>query len=200
MTNFDRALAALLWLLGVVFLAGIVHVLAIFYRPGHAAKDPMARLSVLAKPAQMTLLPRPAPGASFSPFADPAVVQGFCTFDLARGPLHLHGEVEKDRLLSFSFRTPEGLAFYSLSDRAAQQGKLDILLLSAAQLEELETGEDTDDEGARAQELRLVSPTPTGFVLVGALAEFQSEALLAEQRVKAVSCETEDSSAERGEP
>lgn len=156
----------------------------------------MERFAAFTKQGQLTLLPQPGPGASLAPFADPATVQGVCIFDLEQGPLHVHGDVERDRLLSLSFRTSEGLAFYSLTDRAAQKGKLDILLLNAAQLETLEAEEDTQDEGAQAQDLRLVSPTQKGFVLLSALANFPSETADAEQRVKTFSCETQEAATE----
>jgi uncharacterized membrane protein len=191
-TNLDRALSALLWLLALIFVAGIVHILAVFYLPGRSAKVPMDRFTAFAKPSQLTLLPQSAPGAAFAPFADPAIVQAVCTFDLAQGPLHVYGDVDRDRLLSLSFRTPAGLVFYSLTDRASQKGRLDILLLNATQLEALESEEDTQDEGTNAQDLRLLSPTEKGFVLVSALANFRSETADAEQRVKAFSCEPQE--------
>jgi uncharacterized membrane protein len=195
-TNLDRALSALLWLLAVIFIAGIVHILAVFYFPSRSTKIPMERFAAFAKQSQLTLMPQPGPGASLAPFADPATIQAVCTFDLAQGPLHVHGDVDRDRLLALSFRTPAGMVFYSLTDRAAQKGKLDILLLNAAQLEVLEAEEDTQDEGTQTQDLRLVSPTEKGFVLVSALANFPSETPDAEQRIKAFSCETQEAATE----
>ncbi|SFK22530.1 DUF1254 domain-containing protein [Methylocapsa palsarum] len=192
MTSLDRALSTLLWLLALIFIAGLAHILTIFYLPTHFAKVPMETFAAFAKQSQLTLLPQAAPGASLTPFADPATVQGICTFDLAQGPLHVHGDVDRDRLLTMSFRTPAGMVFYSLTNRAAQKGKLDILLLNTAQLEALEAEDDAQDEGAPAQDLRLLSPTEKGFVLLSALANFPSETADAEQRVKAFTCETQE--------
>jgi uncharacterized membrane protein len=194
-TLLDRALSTLLWLFALMFVAGIVHILTVFYLPSHSAKIPMERFAAFTKQSQLALLPQAGPGAALTPFADPATVQGVCTFDLAHGPLYIHGDVDRDRLLSLSFRTPAGIVFYSLTNRAAQKGKIDILLLNAAQLETLEAEDDPQDEGAPTQDLRLVSPAERGFVLLTALANFPSETADAERRIKAFSCETQEAAA-----
>ncbi len=188
MNRTDRLLAALLWLLGVIAVAGITHILAIFALPDVAAKDTFARFSQLAKPGQVALLPPATPGKQFMPFADPALVQSVCPFDLAKGGLRLHADVEADRLLTLSFRTSEGQIFYSMSDLAAQQGKIDVVVLTPEQLEVVEADDDEDDP---SQDLRLIAPETTGFVIISALAAHQSERAEAEERVKSVACAVE---------
>ena len=188
MNRIDRLLAGLLWLLGVVFVAGIVHIVAIFALPDFKSKDAFGRFSMLAQPAQLTLLPHPEPGAEIMPFGDPALAQGVCLFDLSQGPLRLRGDVDGDRLLTLSFRTPEGHVFYSMTDLAAQQGKIDVIVLTAAQLEIVEAEDDEDDP---SQDLRLVAPEPQGFVIVSALALDQGDRADAEKRIKSVVCAVE---------
>jgi uncharacterized membrane protein len=100
----------------------------------------------------------------------------------------LHADVEGGRLLTFSFRTSAGQAFYSMTDLAAQQGKIDVVVLTAAQLEIVEAEDDEDDP---SQDLRLVAPEPRGFVIVSALAVYQSDRADAEERVKSVICAVE---------
>lgn len=189
MNRLDRFLAGLLWLLGVLFIAGITHIAAIFALPGLEGKDAFGRLSALAQPARLTLLPPPRPGAEIMPFADPAVAQGVCLFDLSQGALRLQGKLEGDRLLTLSFRTPAGEVFYSMTDRAAQHGRIDVLLLSPAQLEALEA--EADDDEDPPQELRLVAPTRRGIIFVNSLAALPSERSAAEERIKAISCDVE---------
>jgi len=188
MNRIDRFLAMLLWLLGVLTIAGITHIVAVFALPGIAVKDAYARISELAKPGQLTVLPPSRPGKQFVPFADPAMVQSVCPFDLSQGGLRLHADVEGDRLLTLSFRTSAGQVFYSMTDLAAQQGKIDVVVLSAAQLEIVEAEDDEDDP---SQDLRLVAPEPQGFVVVSALAIYQSDRADAEARVKSVACAVE---------
>ncbi len=188
MNRIDRLLAALLWLLGVLAIAGITHIIAVFALPEIAANDTFARISELAKPGQLTLLPAAGANKQVMPFADPAMVQSVCPFDLSRGGLRLHADVEGGRLLTFSFRTSAGQVFYSMTDLAAQQGKIDVVVLTAAQLEIVEAGDDEDDP---SQDLRLIAPEPRGFVIVSALAAYQSDRADAEERVKPVVCAVE---------
>ena len=187
MNLVDRLLAALLWLLGVLAIAGITHIVAVFALPEIAAKDTYARISELAKPGQLTMPPS-RPDKQVMPFADPAMVQSVCPFDLSQGGLRLHADVEGGRLLTFSFRTSAGQVFYSMTDLAAQQGKIDVVVLTAAQLEIVEAEDDEDDP---SQDLRLVAPEPQGFVIVSALAIYQSDRADAEARVKSVVCAVE---------
>jgi uncharacterized membrane protein len=188
MNQIDRLLAALLWLLGVLAIAGITHIAAVFTLPEIVAKDTFARLSELAKPGRLTILPPSRPEKQVMPFADPAMVQSVCPFELSQGGLRLHADVEGGRLLTFSFRTSAGQVFYSMTDLAAQQGKIDVIVLTANQLELVEA---RDDEDNPSQDLRLVAPDPQGFVIVSALAAYQSDRTDAEERVKSVVCAVE---------
>ncbi|MGH6852693.1 MAG: DUF1254 domain-containing protein [Methylocella sp.] len=188
MNLIDRVLAALLWLLGVLAVAGITHIAAIFALPQFAAKDTYARISELAKPGQLTLLQAAGANKQVIPFADPAMVQSVCPFDLSQGGLRLHADVEGDRLLTFTFATSAGQVFYSMTDLAAQQGKIDVVVLTAAQLDIVEA---EDDEDNPSQDLRLVAPEPRGFVIVSALAAYRSERADAKERVKSVVCAVE---------
>jgi uncharacterized membrane protein len=188
MNRIDRLLAALLWLFGVLAIAGITHVAAILSLPEIAAKDTSARISELAKPGQLTLLPAPRANKQVMPFEDPAMVQSVCLFDLSQGGLRLHADVEGGRLLTFSFRTSAGQVFYSMTDLAAHQGKIDVAVLTAAQLEIVEAEDDEEDP---SQDLRLVAPEPQGFVIVSALAGYESDRADAEERVKSVICAVE---------
>ncbi len=188
MNQIDRLLAALLWLLGVLAVAGIVHIVAVFALPEIAAKDTFARVSELARPGQLTMLPPSRPEKQVIPFADPAMVQSVCPFDLSQGGLRLHADVEGGRLLTFSFRTSGGQVFYSMTDLAAQQGTIDVIVLTANQLEIVEAEDDVDNP---SQDLRLVAPEPKGFVFVSVLAGYQSDRANAEERVKSVVCAVE---------
>jgi uncharacterized membrane protein len=188
MNQINRLLAALLWVLGVLVVAGITHIIAIFALPGLMAQDTYARISELAKPGQSAVVPSARPGTQFMPFADPALAQSVCPFDLSQGSLRLHADVEADKLLTLSFRNSAGQVFYSMSGLAAQQGKIDVVLLTPSQLEIVEADDDEDDS---SQDLRLIAPDTKGFVIVSALAAYPGEKADAEERTKSVSCTVE---------
>jgi uncharacterized membrane protein len=189
MNATDRALAHLRLGLAIVCFAGIVHIVVILSGPRLVRSDAFARLATLAEPGRMKLLPRPIPGSALLPFSDPAVARGVCLFDLSKAPLRLQGNPDSDRLLTLSFRTRDGAVFFSMTDRAAVRGSLNILVVSPAQLEEIETSSSAEEESA--QELRLVAPATQGIVLVEALSALPGEWTRTEERVQRISCEPE---------
>jgi uncharacterized membrane protein len=188
MTLMHRLFTLLLYGLGIVFTAGLVHVISIFVMPEVAPNDAFTRLSALATANPSVLLPRALPGQELMPFEDPALAQAVCLFDLTQGSLHVRANPERDELLTLSFRSRTGRVFYAMTDRAAVRGKIDIRILTAAQLEALQA---EDDEDNPPQELRLVAPQMKGFVLIDALASHPSERAAAEARVMSVSCAPE---------
>jgi uncharacterized membrane protein len=188
MSPADRPLAALVWVLGVLAVAGITHIVAIFAMPAFAGNNPYERVLELTKPAQLAILPPVRADNQFIPFTDPAMMQAVCPFDLSQGGLRLHADGEGDRLLMLSFRTRTGRVFYSMTDLASQNGKMDILVLTAAQLE---TVESEDDEDNPSQNLRLVAPETQGFVIISSLASYPGDRVDAEERLKLVTCRLE---------
>ncbi len=194
MNALDRFLAGVLFVLAIACVAGIVHIVSILALPGLVASDPFARLSAIAEPGRIQLLPRPAQGSRLLPFSDPAVARGACLFDLTKAPLRLAGSIDSDRLLTLSFRTRNGHVFFSMTDHAASRGVLNILVLSPSQLEELEASSNEDDEPS--QELRLVAPALQGIILVDTLSALPGEWTRAEERIMRIRCEAEPLSEE----
>ena len=58
------------------------------------------------------------------------------------------------------------MVFYALTDRAASKGRMDALIVTAEQLRALVAH---DDEDNPSDDLRIVSPTKTGFVMTRVL-------------------------------
>ena len=181
----------LLYLAGVLFVAGLVHIVAILVMPQVATHDAYARLSALAKPGETTLLPRALPGREVTPYEDPAFAQAVCLYDLADGPLHVHADLPDNRLLTISFRTRTGQVFYSMTDRASLHGTIDVRIMTQPQLDTIEENEGDEDNDQPLKELRLVAPDTKGFVLINAMSTYPSERADAEAEVKSVSCAPE---------
>jgi uncharacterized membrane protein len=81
-----------------------------------------------------------------------------------------------------------GSVFFAVTDRAAVKGVLEVLVMTRRQLDEALAAE--SDE-APSQEVRIVSPRRTGFVVVRVAAPFPSQRAQAEETARAVSCEIE---------
>lgn len=184
----NRFLSLVLYGLAVAFVAGIVHLASIFAMPEVAPHDAYARLSALAQPNQTVLLPPETPGHELAPFEDPAMAQAVCMFDLTHGSVRLRAQLDRDSLVTLSFRSRTGRVFYAMTDRATVRGAIDIHLLTPTQLQAVQAD---DDEDNPPQELRLVAPQTKGFVLIGALVRYPSERAAAEARALSVSCAPE---------
>ncbi len=185
MTHTARDLAYLA-VLGLV-LGAIVHLASMLAVPALAARDADARLAALAPRHVLTVLPPPGDPASNGldiPERDPAAVMAVCRFDVTSAPLRLRAAAS-DTFLSLAFHSPGKGVFYALTDRSAARGQIDVIVVTQRQLEALQAG-DPEDEPVR--ELRLLAPSPTGFVSIRALALEPGQMAEAEATVRAVQC------------
>lgn len=176
----------LLWTLALLCVAGIVHIASILMMPRLAPGDAFARISAVAPVNRMTLLPATQPGAELSPFEDPAMALGACRYDLTQGPVRIRAALPPEALLLMSFHGRHGQVFYAMTDRGASRGRLEVVLATRDQLDEIES-RDSDEE--LPQELRLQAPTLQGFFVARALAERPSLMSEAQARINAISCE-----------
>jgi len=176
------------WIAGAAIIAGITHLTSILAMPYLAPKDAFARLEPAAPLNKLAVLPQGVPGQTLMPFEDPALVAGVCRYDLNVAPLRLRGALSGDGLLLFSFHNRFGTTFYSMTDKGALRGRLDVLVLTPEQLEAVEA---FDPEDELPQELRLVAPTKEGFVLIRSLSPERGNLAEAKARLAQVGCEAE---------
>ncbi len=181
----ERGPIVLPWALGALFLAGIVHISSILMMPSFAQNDAYARLG--GGVDDVKALPEASIQQSM-PFQDQRAEYSVCRFDLDSGATRVRSSVNDDALVALSFHDRTGRIFYSTTDRAALRGRIDILLVTAQQLDSLEA---SDPEDKAPQELRLTPPTRAGFVLVRALIEQPGGRTAAQQAARAVQCRIE---------
>ena len=187
----ERWMVFLLHAVGVAFVAGAVHLSSVLAIPQLAARDAYARIAQAAPaPNAFTPLPRPAPGAEILPRQDPMLARAVCRFDLSQGPVRVRVDLSAfDGLLLLSFHDRQGATFYATTDRGAWRGRIDILLVTPLQREEVEA-QDPDDEAT--QELRLTAPELEGFILAGSLALDEADMEAARRRTALATCAGED--------
>lgn len=172
-----------------LILAGIVHLGAVLAIPRLTTPNADDRLAALVPLHTMTVLPRAEPGSAGLPYGDPAAALAVCRFDLGEQPVRVEA-TPGGAFMSFAFYTPTGGVFYALTDRSATRGKLEVVLVTQAQLEQLQAN---DPEDEPVSELRLVSPGRTGFVTVRTLALEPGLLDDAEARLRSAKCSgTED--------
>ena len=174
----------------VGLVAGLTHLVAVLLLPDVATRDAYDLLAAHGYGRDgMSVLPPARPGDTLIPFRDPAAVQGLCFFDLAKAPFRIRTKVEEGRLLTLSFRTRDGRIFYSMTDRAALRGSIDIRLVTPAQLETVADGDDED--AGLPEELRLKAPATAGLIVATALIARPGGRADAEARIKAIECKPE---------
>lgn len=144
-------------------LGGLVHIVSIFALPQLAQNDAYARLSRFGKTNEVVMIPSPTPFESVLPRLDPAFVFAACIFDLSKGPLAVSIPATPD-LTSVAFYTRQGRVFYSLNDRAAARGTIDLQLMTGAQRALLAA----DENLTAADRLIIESPASQGIVFIRA--------------------------------
>lgn len=174
--------------LGAAMIAALVHIVSILIIPVYATRDAFARLSERGPVDATVGLPQPSPAERAIPYRDPAIASAFCRFDLGAGPLRVRAPADGAQFVSLSFHTRRGGIFYALTDRAAAHGVLEALVVTEEQARALAA---KDDEDSPVQELRVVSATPTGFVMIRALSEEPSLYPRAQAAAQALSCANE---------
>lgn len=168
-----------LWLVGVMMIALTTHIVAILIMPYSTPRTLETRLAPVAPINQLVVMDQPP-----LPFEDAAEVMALCRFDLSQRPVRLSGEIPGDLLVILSFQTEWGGNFYGLNDRAAQNGRMDVLIATRAQIDEIESREEDDDV---PNDLRLEAPV-RGFVLLRALPERASLKGEARQALTRLAC------------
>ncbi len=68
--------------------------------------------------------------------------------------------------MALAIHSRTGLAFYGLNDRAGNDGKLDLILMTAAQLEK---AVEADVGDAPVRDVRVVAPENEGFMTLDVL-------------------------------
>ena len=168
--RWRRALLALVHTAALATLVAIiVHIVIVLLVPFFAPVDAWAKLSAVTAPWRFSEIARPAgdavPRAPTLPDLDPRFGVIACRFDLADGPASIvaEGEVPFWSLAVFDRR---GENIYSLNDRTAIGGRLDMLIVNAAQRAQLR---ENPVEGLDRSVL-VRTNIGEGFVLVRALA------------------------------
>jgi uncharacterized membrane protein len=166
-----------------VLLGGIVHLVAVLALPRIATQDAYSRLTPLTKLNAVSPLPPAEPGTTPMPFMDPAFAVAICRYDLSDGPIKLTVPVSQ-AYTSVSFYTRNEVAYYAINDRSAGRRVIELDLMTEAQHAELPEEEDVTS----ADRLIIDSPTPTGLIVMKALAAEPGLMIQAQASLAASSC------------
>lgn len=161
-------------------LAAIAHLLTVLLIPRYATLDAASLYVTTGAEGRADLIENGTEVID----ADPLTAIAVCGFDLADGPLRVNA-VAGQLPLAISLHVRGGGVSYAMTDRTAQRGVIEFVVLDQAQLEERIA---RDEDNAAQRELRIVSPSQQGIVVARALAKQPSDRPQAEAMVKAMAC------------
>ena len=173
-------------IIGGVLLGGVVHLVSVLALPRIATQDAYSRLTPLTKLNAVTALPLANPNNAPMPFMDPAFAIAVCRYDLSTGPIKLAVPVSQ-AYTSVSFYTRNDVAYYAINDRSAGRRVIELDLMTEAQHAELPEDEDV----TAADRLIIDSPTPTGLIVLKALAPEPGLMVQAQATLAASSCKVQ---------
>ena len=124
------------FLLAVLLLAGAIHIVTIVLIPRYAQSDGWSRLASVAGENSFAEVPQLAEDAEPIPGLDPLFVHGACRLDLSESPAALTLSA-RERFWSLALYNSAGRVVFSLNDRTAVEGELDMLVVNVVQNAEL---------------------------------------------------------------
>jgi uncharacterized membrane protein len=169
-----------------ILLGAIVHLVSVLALPRIASQDAYSRLTPATKLNAVTVLPAAEPSYTLIPFLDPAFAVAVCRYDLSGGPIKLTVPVSQ-AYTSVSFYTRNEDAYYAINDRSAGKKVIELDLMTEAQHDELPE----DEEITAADRLIIDSPTPTGLIVMKALAPEPGLMTQAQASLAASSCKVQ---------
>jgi uncharacterized membrane protein len=160
----------LTFVVGVALLAGAIHICAILLVPVLAKSDGWSRLVPYAGDDAFAEIPEAGmSGEGGVAGLDPLFVNAACHIDLADAPASITVDAS-DRFWSVALYDPKGVIVFSLNDRTAVEGSLDMIVVNAEQNERLKKSPTVEIETTIVTEspsddlialLRLFAPTRT---------------------------------------
>lgn len=183
----DRGITAALMLLAILMVAGIVHIVSLLLVPLVAPDDAYARLVTFVPEGGVRLLPRAASAGDPLPDRDPALATAVCRYDLGTGPLRVSAGLADEGFVALTLHARSGVAFYGLTDRAGNAGKLDLVVMTPEQRDDAVARDSAD---APIRDVRVVAPESSGFVSFDILPRIGGYAR-AERALASMSCRVE---------
>jgi uncharacterized membrane protein len=165
-------------------LAGIAHILSVLLVPRYAVFDAASRFLSAGADARAELVTPDGNGVSPILDADDLTEIAVCGYDLEDGPLRVSARAGTTPL-AISLHIRGGGVVYAVTDRAAQRGVIEFVVLNRQQFDERAA---RDDDGDSQRELRVVSPALQGIVVARALVRQPSDRPGAQALVSAMAC------------
>ncbi len=151
----------LLFVLGGLLLAGIIHISAVIMVPYFATGDAWTTMRQFGRDGMFHILPQAEAGTEPLASLDPHMLYAVCRFSLDDGPVRISASLP-DEFWSVAVFDRRGRNVYSLNDRAAERSDVDLAIITPVQMAQLRQDPPAALETAIVVEL----PIETGFALI----------------------------------
>jgi uncharacterized membrane protein len=151
----------LLFAIGGVLLGGIIHITIIFLVPTYSTRDAWTSVGRFGDDNQFHLLPRAEPGTEPLPYLDPGMAYAVCRFSLSKSPVRMRAALP-DTFWLLAVFDRRGRNIYSLNDRSAEDGSLDLVVATPLQNAELKQASRATLESS----IIIENPATSGFALL----------------------------------
>ncbi len=167
-----------------LLFAGIIHIVAVLGIPQIAPRNAWTRLSTLADPNTLVVLPRPSSAHQSLPMMAPDMRYAICRYDLSRGPVRVSTQIP-DELWIIAFYAPDGSNFYTISGGDIKRDKIDIIV--STQSDVLLDEETSSFLGAQVS-VMVTAPQNFGLVMIRAPLKGAVYAERTERALRRASC------------
>lgn len=148
--------------IAALVIAGIIHIAAILGLPYLAPKDAWDRLSSLAEPNSLEVLPQASPDQQTLPMMAPDMRYAICRYDVSEGPIRLSTQILDD-LWVIALYTPLGENYYTISGGDLKRSKVEMVISTQAEtLMRLEA----DATEASEDTVIVKAPEKTGIAMI----------------------------------
>ena len=150
-----------LFLVGGVMLAGIIHIVTVLLVPYFATNDAWAEMRRFGRAGTFHTLPLAEAGSEPLSGLDPRMLHAVCRFSLADGPVRITASLPGD-FWSLAVFDRRGRNAYSINDRSADDAEIDLAVITPVQMAQLRQDPPESLETAIVIEL----PITEGMVLL----------------------------------
>ncbi len=173
----------LLYVLGGIFLGGIIHIAVVLLIPDFANRDAWTSMGRFGPDGAFHILPMSEPGTEPLPYLDPRLAHAACRFSLDDGPIRIKAAMP-DEFWSLAVFDRRGSNVYSLNDRTAERTDIDLVLATSLQLTKLRE----NPVEALDQSIVIEIPATRGFVLIRAFVTDSADTNRVNTALKATQC------------
>lgn len=178
----------MIWIFHLVLLflvSGLAHFASLLAYPTLTKQDAFSRILVHAPENNMAPIPEHV--IRDLPFFDPYIRLAACRYNLALGPVRIRAPLS-DTYSAIILIEPGRSIYSSISDRAAMQGAVDVVLATKPQLKRIEA---LSVEDEAIDEVRIQATNPTGLALIKVLMDRPSTLSHVEETLARSTCTSE---------